>query len=67
MARTIIKNDKQIYIGKNSHELADLVLKNWLEIADESIKNEGLFTVALSGGKTPIEFYQKLKDFRFYF
>jgi len=62
MARTITKNNKQIYIGKNRHELADLAIIKWHEIADESIKNEEIFTVALSGGKTPVEFYQKLNN-----
>ncbi len=44
--------------------MSEFMLKRWAEISRAAIEKDGFFAVALSGGKTPIDFYQKLADAR---
>lgn len=55
-----MKTHKKIFIFKNGNQLADFAIKKWRHIARQSIKEKGRFAVALSGGKSPMEFYRKL-------
>lgn len=58
--RSIQHYGKEVLIFKSPHKMADFAVKQWKKLADEAIKNRGRFTVALSGGTTPVLFYQKL-------
>jgi len=53
-------NNKKILIFDNSDQLVESAIKKWTEIADDAIKQRGLFTVALSGGSTPVKLYKEL-------
>jgi len=61
------KSHKQkILIFENAFTLTEHLLKQWIEIAQQSIERNNRFTVALSGGRSPMEFYcrlSSLKDF----
>jgi 6-phosphogluconolactonase len=52
--------NRQILVFENSFKITNYLLKRWMDIAQQSIKERGRFTVALSGGKTPLEFYCRL-------
>lgn len=54
------RNNKEILIFKEIAEMSDYALDKWTEIAENAIKERGFFTVALSGGKTPVDLYRKL-------
>ena len=52
--------NKEILIFENSDQIVESAIKIWTEIADDAIKQRGLFTVALSGGSTPVQLYKEL-------
>jgi len=51
---------REIHMFKNAEQLADFAVEKWAEISSAAIKNKGFYSVALSGGKTPGTFYNKL-------
>lgn len=53
-------NNKEILIFKNLDKAADHALEKWTEIAVRAVNEKGFFSVALSGGKTPVVFFDKL-------
>lgn len=53
-------NNREVKIFDTYDEMADFAVEKWKEIALKSVSDRGCFTVALSGGKTPIRFYEKL-------
>ena len=50
----------KVLIFENSFILANYLLKLWQTIAHQSIADHNQFNVALSGGRTPAEFYCRL-------
>jgi len=55
-----VSAEKQIIqIVPDRNSLIDAALTTWKETAAEAIEEKGYFTVALSGGSTPIPLYQK--------
>lgn len=61
-----MSNNRKTLIFENSFKLTNFLLKQFFLIAEQSIKKNGRFTIALSGGKSPMEFYIRLagaKDF----
>lgn len=59
--------DRNILIFENPFTLSNYLLKKWFDLSVQSIEKKNQFTVALPGGKTPVEFYCKLsgaKDYR---
>ncbi len=57
---------KDVLIFKNLNQMADYGVTIWKDIAWKAIEEQGRFVVALSGGKTPVELYNRLaleKDF----
>jgi len=52
----------KILIFMTREKLYDFLIKKWKEISEKAVKERGFFTVALSGGETPVEFYQRLAD-----
>ncbi len=59
---TVAGNDKEILIFKEIAEMSDYAVNKWTETAENAIKERGFFTVALSGGKTPVDLYRKLAE-----
>jgi hypothetical protein len=57
MRRTLVFSD--------SEAAADFAVNKWLELSIASVAEHGYFPVALSGGKTPLVFYQKLSTCRY--
>ncbi len=53
---------KKVLIFQAREKLYDFFIQNWKEISERAIKQRGIFTVALSGGETPVEFYRRLSD-----
>jgi len=51
---------KDILTFRDIDEAAKAIIKRWYSIAEKAINKRGFFTVALSGGKTPIALYRKL-------
>jgi len=52
--------NKNILIFNNSDQIAEYAIQQWKEISDDAIRQRGLFTVALSGGSTPVKLYKEL-------
>lgn len=50
----------KILIFESPYAVANYLLKKWQEIAQEAVVDHQLFNVALSGGRTPAEFYCRL-------
>ena len=64
-----MSQERKILIFEDTHTLTNHLLNQWVEIAKRSIQRNNRFTVALSGGRSPMEFYCKLsalEDFGFW-
>ncbi len=53
-------DQRKVLIFESSFSLSNYLVKKWVLLAQEAISQRGRFTVALSGGRTPTEFYTKL-------
>jgi 6-phosphogluconolactonase len=53
-------SERKVLLFENSHTLTNYLLKEWVRIVERSVSDHGKCTVALSGGKTPVEFYARL-------
>jgi 6-phosphogluconolactonase len=53
---------REVLIFQKIDELYDFLIKKWKEISEKAIEERGIFAVVLSGGETPVEFYQRLAD-----
>jgi len=49
-----------IRVFDQKDEISDFIIRMWNEISRSAIQSKGIFSVALSGGKTPIDLYYKL-------
>lgn len=49
-----------VFIFKNPDQLADFFITQWETICNNAITARGQFIAALSGGRTPVIFYQRL-------
>ncbi|MFT5169571.1 MAG: 6-phosphogluconolactonase [Candidatus Omnitrophota bacterium] len=54
--------NRQIYVFENSYALTNFYIKKWAEVAVQAICDRGVFTTALSGGRTPVELLCKLSS-----
>ncbi len=54
------RNPVDVHVFSGGDEMADFMLRTWCETAGDSIKARGFFCAALSGGKTPVDFYRRL-------
>jgi len=50
----------KILVFDHEDRMVEFMVRKWEEIGKKAIAEKGYFTVALSGGKTPVRFYQKL-------
>jgi len=51
-----------VLIFDDENQMLKFMVEKWEDILQEGIQRKGYFTVGLSGGKTPIMFYQKLAE-----
>jgi len=56
------KNDKKILIFDRVGEMSEFAIRKWGEAAESAIECSGRFTAALSGGQTPLPFYNRLAE-----
>jgi len=56
------KSGKNVMIFDDENRMLKFLVEKWEDIAHEGIERRGYFSVGLSGGKTPIVFYQKLAE-----
>jgi 6-phosphogluconolactonase len=49
-----------IFVFDDNEGVADFAVTKWIEISSQAIVDKGYFSAALSGGKTPVEFYKRL-------
>jgi 6-phosphogluconolactonase len=56
------KLEKNVMIFDDENQMLKFLVEKWEDIAHEGIERTGYFTAGLSGGKTPIVFYQKLAE-----
>lgn len=61
---TMIINDKEVLVSKDINKIADHALKCWREIAEKAVNEKGIFSAAISGGKTPAALFRKLSENR---
>jgi len=54
--------NKQVFAFKESENLINAVFEQWIVLSEKAIGEENRFTIALSGGKTPVRLYKKLAD-----
>jgi len=52
----------RIMTSENTGVMADLTLKYFVEHAGRAIKQQGVFRVAISGGSSPVRFFEKLPE-----
>ena len=55
-----LSDDSKIRVLQNREAVAEFAANTWIEISTASVAEKGSFTAALSGGTTPIAFYQQL-------
>ena len=53
-------SERNIFVFRNNEGVADFAVNKWMEIAAASLTHKDYFTVALSGGKTPVDLYKRL-------
>lgn len=52
----------EIHIFKDMQQMAEFTVLRWAEISKSEVENKGYFSVALSGGRTPVTLYKKLSE-----
>ena len=57
-----MKSNRKVLIFNTKSEAVDFLYSRWCELAEEAVSTRGRFTVALSGGRTPVMFYNKLAE-----
>lgn len=53
-------SERNVFVFSNNEEAAGFAVNKWMEIAAASLTEKDYFTVALSGGKTPVDLYKRL-------
>ena len=59
-----MSNNPKILVFENTYKLTNYLLKLWIDVAKDAIQKRDCFTVALSGGRSPVEFYVRLSNFQ---
>ncbi len=55
-----MNSSRVTFVFEDIGKMADFVVSKWRDISSQAIRSRGFFSVALSGGKTPIEAYRRL-------
>jgi 6-phosphogluconolactonase len=58
---TLIKNN-ELNVFRNAHDLFDFAAKDFMQRALSAVRQKGFFSVVLSGGNTPKNFFDILTD-----
>ena len=56
----MIENRRRTFIFDNANEMSNFMVKQWKALSLEAIRKKNIFAAALSGGRTPGDFYRKL-------
>jgi 6-phosphogluconolactonase len=56
----MIQGNREILSFSSTDGIADFAIDKWTAISEKAIDEKGFFSVALSGGKTPVPLYEKL-------
>jgi 6-phosphogluconolactonase len=56
----MIKNQRKVFLFDNICEMVNFMVRQWDELSLKAIRKKGFFAAALSGGRTPRDFYRKL-------
>jgi len=56
------KSGNNVLMFDDENHMLKFMIEKWEDISQEGIQRKGYFTIGLSGGKTPIMFYQKLAE-----
>jgi 6-phosphogluconolactonase len=51
---------RNVRVFDREDDISSFIIEIWREISHEAIERKGIFSAALSGGKTPIDLYHKL-------
>jgi 6-phosphogluconolactonase len=52
--------NSEIRILQDKEAIAEFAVDTWIELSTAFVTEKGVFTAAISGGRTPIDFYQQL-------
>jgi 6-phosphogluconolactonase len=55
---------RNVRVFDRKDDISYFVIETWREISQRAIESERLFSVVLSGGKTPVDLYHKLSGMR---
>jgi 6-phosphogluconolactonase len=55
-----MSGNREVVVFNDNEGVADFAVQKWMDISSRSIANNGYFNVALSGGRAPVDFYEKL-------
>jgi 6-phosphogluconolactonase len=56
----MVTGNREVLVFADYEQMVKSAVEKWLAMASAAIAHEGRFTVALSGGKTPLGFYREL-------
>jgi 6-phosphogluconolactonase len=56
----MMENQRKVFIFDNTSEVANFMVRQWKELSLKAILEKGFFVAALSGGRTPRDFYRNL-------
>lgn len=57
-----MNNYRKVHVFERVDYMSLFAVQLWLEISFNAVRDKGFFAVALSGGKTPIDFYEQLSS-----
>jgi 6-phosphogluconolactonase len=57
-----MKGRQNLLIFDDKDQMSEFLLRKWEEVSRAAIGRKGVFVVALSGGKTPVNFYRTLAE-----
>jgi len=55
-----MKDQQNLLVFDDQHQMSGFMVRKWKQLSEEAIERKGVFVAALSGGKTPVNFYQTL-------
>ena len=55
-----MEQHQRLFVFENNDQISAFLIDRWKEISGEATRTRGYFAAALSGGRTPVRFYQRL-------
>ncbi len=62
MKRVTVDDRRQVFVAKTEDDAYEFMAQTFIEEAKKSIAARAAFSVALSGGNTPLKLYERLKE-----